>query len=181
MRTLRLWLAGVVILVLLGGLGGAVMAQSSEPEVAAGSAHEWVTPVSRTCSDPDQSVNTGSGGGFVWFRDWTYRCQENLSDPRVTGALTGHYNDDCWGDGYCIYWGTEELVGPDGTWTGAYHGTTQPGNVQTSYKVMTGSGDYEGLTFIWHGTGTQGSVDGHGLIYEGATPPMPVPEPLPAE
>jgi len=173
MRTLRLSLAGSLILGLLAVPGGSMLAQSSDPEVASGPGHAWITPVSRTCSEPDQPVVAGDGDGFAWFRDWTYRCRENLSDPRVTGDLTGSYNDDCWADGYCVYWGTEELVGPDGTWTGAYHGTVEPGDTQTSYKVMTGSGDYEGLTFIWHGTGMRGSGDGHGFIYEGAPPPMP--------
>ena len=38
------------------------------------------------------------------------------------------------------------MVGHDGIGNGAFHETLQPGDEQTSYKVMTGSGDCEGLT-----------------------------------
>lgn len=181
MRTLRLSLAGTVILSLFGGLSMAVVAQP-ESGVASGPAHEWVTLISSVCSDPDQPFNGGEGDGFSWLRDWTYRCQEHLSDPRVSGVKTGTFNRDCLGpeELTCVYWGTEELVGPDGIWSGRHQGTVDPSDVQASYKVMTGSGKYEGLTFIWHGTGTLARADGFGLIYEGAAPPpvggMPGPQ-----
>ena len=58
------------------------------------------------------------------------------------------YNDDCY-PAYAprVYWGPEELVGPDGMWSGWFNGTVDPdrgatGYGATSYVVMVGSGGY---------------------------------------
>ena len=174
MRTVRLSLVGTVILSLVGGLGSVVMAQS-EPEVATGPEHAWVTLVSEDCDFAGQD-SSGEGDGFTWYHGGTYTCDLVFSDPRVSGTLTGVYSDNCFGAAGlpCVFWDSEEITGPEGTWTGGVWGTVQAGEPQaTSLKVFTGSGAYEGLTFLLHGVGVLGEQDFYGLIYEGNLPPMP--------
>jgi hypothetical protein len=174
MRTMRLSLAGTVILALLGGLSVAVVAQ--DPVVATGPEHAWVDFVSEDCADlPGAPVlSRGNGDGTTWIRGAWGTCEMAFSDPRVSGTMTGDYNDDCFG-GYwpCVVWGTEEISGPDGTWSGWYHGISPADGQQTTYHVMTGSGGYGGLTFVWDWTRSPEGPSGSGFIYEGTPPPQP--------
>lgn len=49
-----------------------------------------------------------------------------------------------------LAWGQEELVGPEGTWSGWFHQVGDPKMVDSvSFDVMSGNGAYDGLTFIW--------------------------------
>ena len=109
MRTMRLSLIGTVILSLIGGLNGAVMAQS-EPEVATGPEHAWVTLVSEDCDFAGQD-SSGEGDGFTWYHGGTYTCDLVFSDPRVSGTLTGVYSDNCFGAAGlpCVFWDSEEI------------------------------------------------------------------------
>ena len=149
MRALRLSLVGTVMVMLLGGTFVTVVAQ--EPTVATGPESTWVTFVSEECGElPGVHVGTdGLGDGFHWVRGYWGTCEMTFSDPRVNGTMTGDYNDDCVGL-RCVIWGTGKIAGPDGTWSGWYHGMAGANEREwTSYHVMTGSGGYEGLTFIW--------------------------------
>jgi len=62
MRTLRLVLAGTVIVVLLGGLGGAVMAQSEESDAMA-----FPTGTLVAVETPDHAVEFNEDGTGRWF------------------------------------------------------------------------------------------------------------------
>ena len=169
MRTLRLSLVGPVILVLLAGLGSVVVAQDDEGGAV------WVTLMDEQCSAPDDAVFTsGDEDGKAWLRDYPLDCTVTWSDPRISGTRTTVYNDDCLGDAPCVYWGTHELAGPDGTWSGSSNGTTDPDGNATGYTVLIGSGGYDGLTFLAHAMGPFGEPpSGFGIIYEGDAPPMP--------
>ena len=108
-----------------------------------------------------------------------YGCDLEASDPRVSGSLRGTFGDDCFGetDDTCVFWNTEEITGPDGSWTGWVWGThhpEQPGgqSLMTLLKTFTGHGAYEGFTFLLHGVGPLGGeLDFYGLVYEGVPPP----------
>lgn len=175
MRALRLSVVGTVSLVLFGGVSSAVYAQP-EVEVATGSDYAWVTLVSET----DCSGAAGAHGvrdGIDWVRGNTFTCDLEFSDPRVSGVLTGAYNDDCFGDDdewACLYWNSEEISGPDGDWIGGVWGTIRMDDPEAaSLKVFRGTDAYEGLNFLVHGLGVLGEQDFYGLIYEGNLPPMP--------
>jgi hypothetical protein len=72
-----------------------------------------------TCTGPGDTRTYGEG----WFRgDQTLECTSAMDDPRVTGPGTLGRNYACYpaANQGCIYWGTTEIVGPDGTWVGNY-------------------------------------------------------------
>ena len=56
----------------------------------------------------------------------------------MSGTKTVLYNDDSFGTAPCLYWATQDIVGPDGTWTGWVNGTLDPERGATGYIVMTG-------------------------------------------
>ena len=140
-------------------------------------AAEWVTFVEEECTVEGETHTSGSDAGVAWIRDLPLACEVTYSDPRVSGAQSTLYNEDCFGPAGlpCVYWATHELVGPEGTWSGWTNGTTDPERDATGYTVMTGSGDYEGLTFVSHAAGPFGETPtGFGIIFEGDSPPPPM-------
>jgi hypothetical protein len=169
MQALRLSLVGMVTLALVAGVSGVVMAQDVS-EVASGPTYTWVTAIESACSAEGGTSDTQ--GGVERHRELLITCADTWSDPRVSGTKTVVYNDDCFGEAPCLYWGTQEIAGPDGTWTGWFNGTLDPERGATGYIVMTGTGAYEGLTFVSHAMGPFNEPGvAYGLIYEGAPPP----------
>ena len=178
MRTLRLGLAGAVTLGLLLGSTGAAVSQESQ--VVTGPENTWVTLEGEECDGGARppGLTGGEGDGFDWSQGGRGYCEMTFSDPRVSGTLTETVNEVWYGKyGPIILWGSEMLEGPEGTWTGWYQGIGDPDlEEQPTYHVMTGSGGYEGLTFIWERTWEEppvgGAWNGAGLIYEGNPPPI---------
>jgi hypothetical protein len=178
MRTLRLSLAATIIVVLLGGLGGAVMAQMDADADAV-----YVTPVSgetvsmdigwvsRTAGLWTEGLYSSRGGQLKGISEW--------SDPRVSGPWTSTFNVDVdISTGHGVMWGTDRIENEGGTWEGPCRGIEyQPpeGDFFTVNCWLTGDGDYAGYTFFTqidayqHGGPTR--VD-HGVIFKGQ-PPAP--------
>ena len=169
MGTLRVFLAAICCLALLGGLSTGALAQ---PEVGDG---VWVTLESEECMlGANESHTGGSGEGFTWDRDFELDCAVTWSDPRVSGTRKTFYNDNCFVEYPCAYWGTQDVIGPDGTWTGTYTGLADPNRAGTAHGVLVGTGAYDGLTFVWYSAGEfDQPPSGHGLIYEGDAPLTP--------
>ena len=77
---------------------------------------------------------------------------------------------------------TSTLQGPEGTWTGHGYGFYDTDGTAHNMTIATGSGDYEGLTYIQSITVPAGSANpvSVGLIQRGSLPPgfpvMPFPE-----
>jgi hypothetical protein len=169
--------AGAAIMMCLA-LGGVPGAAQDQPQVATGPGNGWVTFIKETCGWRNAGTS-GAGDGFSWVRDFPFRCQREFSDPRVSGTYQVAHDHDCFGDQElpCVIWETTEVEGPDGTWTGWTNGTYDADGYQRWIAVLTGSGTYEGLTFILHGQGPAGGkTDQVGFIYEGNPPPTgPVP------
>lgn len=133
-----------------------------------------------TCTITRMGVMTYSDG-VERFRDHLLDCLDTMSDPRVSGHYTNHFNYDCYGGDDCIFWGTHVLDGPDGGWACSYTGTTNP---TTAYEylgllVCPGTGTYDGLTYTsYHGFNVNDeSADfGNGMSYGGLIykdPPPP--------
>jgi hypothetical protein len=169
MRTLRLSLAGTLTLALLGGMGGAVMAQmDAEPEA-----------VYFTASGPytDYALGATSAGNSLYSsRDGFYAFDVEATDPRVSGALTVFYNADVDTDtGHGIQWGTLRIENDGGTWEGPFTGMEyEPpeGDFVAGSSMMVGDGDYAGYTLYLQGDMTQfgPAHDLHGVVFKGQPP-----------
>jgi hypothetical protein len=187
MRTLRLSLVATVILMLLGGLSGAVVAQSPSP-LAQGDedAPVWVKLLTRGDLRIEGSPSSFEpGAGFAkTVRDIPVGWDNSTySDPRLDGSQHFLYNEDCSEDGICVSWGTVEIAGPEGTtWTGWVHeidDADTDGVDDTSWHlVLTGTGPYEGLTAILFSLGVwEQFPNEYGVIYRG-DPPEVISDPV---
>ena len=158
MRTLRASLVGTVILALLGGLGGAVVAQDEAEEPTA----VRVT-VTQQCSD------VGHAGC-----DWT------ASDPRLPDTIaadmfTGFVEVEDAGASSmrASHGSTSSSEGPEGGWTGYVYALW--GEPTQNFLVLSGTGANEGWHYIASGTDpdTDGDFEWIGTLYEGELPPFP--------
>ena len=174
MRTLRVAVAGTVMLALLGGLGGAVAAQGVDDVPV------WVKLLTR--SDLRIEGTAGSvepGVGFAQsIRDLSGAWDSTYSDARLDGTQHLTHNEDCSGDGICVAWGTVDIEGPEGvtTWTGWYHeiddDDTDGVDDASWHYVLTGTGPNEGLMAILFSLGAwEQFPNEYGVIYRGDPPP----------
>jgi hypothetical protein len=171
MRALRSSLAYVVILALLGGLATSVGARSGSPEVMAGQSASWVTFIDQSCSV--EEVTPELDGDIQRMRGVKTTCEVTYDDPRVSGIATALGNYDCHATAGCATWGTQELVGPDGSWRGSFIGTIDLAFTERAASVMTGTEGYEGLTLIINAVGPLDEIPTVvGIIYDGSPPPF---------
>jgi hypothetical protein len=157
MRVLRTSLAGTVILALLGGLGGAVLAQ------------EETAPAGLPTGPAEFTITDDDGTNIV------------ATDPRMSGtAIEG---DGVWLEvptGHEVMSVPGRIENEAGAWeclSSEYqHWTGNPWYLQS---WCVGEGAYEGLSAIMFrtlDTGPDGAVwetDPHGIIFEG-DPPLKV-------
>jgi hypothetical protein len=160
-----------VIAALLGGMGGAVLAQG-------GAAADVAEPVlvdititnereSRDCSDttaPDGVIEVKCTDGPDYYIE--------ASDPRLSGPVWSTMHENRW-EGHDIAVLTEMYVieNEGGTWRGTRHFVEAEALLEgtpTFYDVLAGEAGYEGLmAFFAYGEDTTGVIL-----------PRPVPEPL---
>jgi hypothetical protein len=181
MRTLRAVLVGMVIIALLGGLSGAVLAQDEEQtathvtgRVISG---EWGGATSETAE-----------GSIQHMLDMQAVRQVEWSVPRLPPTMTGRMNLDAhWRETDAILpWAsTHRLDGPDGAWTVTERGFMEADGA-FALLVLTGEGAYEGLSAMLvevvseEITGDSPTI-WEGYIFEGGLPPLPDPVEPPAE
>jgi hypothetical protein len=180
MRTLRLSLAGTVVLALLGGLGGVVLAQDEADEV---------TPVvvtgDESCTHVVEGTESIGPGGVMQTRGVLLDCTNSMSDPRVSGTFRNTWNADYYpAADEVVVWGTHVLDDPVAGWECSYTGMNHPSEDiwVLLHAVCQGTGEYEGLTYaFYHVEGESDIGNGtsyHGFIYEGPPPPWgPIPAP----
>jgi hypothetical protein len=173
MRTLRLSLAGTVILVLLGGLSGAVVAQmDADPEAV------YFTATGEVTGTVDGMKSVGDG---LWsWRDGAYAIEVEASDPRASGTWSSFANVETDIEtGHGIEWGTLRVENAGGTWVGPYTGMwydTPEGAFTATSGMLVGDGDYAGYTMsLWLDV-LQNSPVGkfHGVIFKGQPPAVEV-------
>jgi len=181
MRTLRLSLSVTVILALLGGLDGTAVAQDEDQWFGG-----WLEPteqgVFRAPGDDlpwceldksEREAEYGPSGHAKEIRDLLFTCEVEFSDPRLSGTQTTRFTERGFTDGGYVNWGTMEIVGADGTWSGWFHGIEDPTGQTDLHIVLTGSGAYEGLTNIRHASGGfWDALAQAGVIYRGDPPPV---------
>jgi len=176
MRTLRLSLAGTVIVVLLGGLGGAVLAQTETP--ADGTAAMFTGRLVGSC--PVQAPTVEEVDGIRRERGRVYGCfRWETTDPRINGESTVIWN-------YDTHPATDEVPGGTvgaareriTTETGAWEGTLTQLHIDGVPKLESGwyvgEGEYDGLVFY-----ATLQDDGHSLWGYISQEPPPVPETVP--
>jgi hypothetical protein len=173
MRTLRLSLVGSVILVLLGGLGGVVVAQmDADPEAV------YFTATGQVA---DLVYGMESEGESLWSsRDGVWAIEMEATDPRASGTLSGFYDADVdLETGHGVEWGTLRIDSPGGTWVGPFTAMEyEPpeGDFMTASGMLVGDGDYEGYTmYLQLDVEQYGAVrEVHGVIFKGQPPAVEV-------
>jgi hypothetical protein len=173
----RLWAAGAATLVCLA-LGGLPLTAQSP---GAPEGNVWVTGT-ETCTQVTAGTTTYENG-VEQYRDGVFACTATVSDPRVGGSFTDHFNFDCHeliapqtGHGGCTLWGTVEWADPDG-WTGSFSGLEDVNGQSYAHAVAVGTGANTGWTYIalttWSDTSVSHEI--RGLLFQGAPPAVPLP------
>jgi hypothetical protein len=170
MRTLRLSLAGMVMLALLGGLGGVTLAQ--EDTDGAKVTHVTGTRVSAVEDAIDEwweadGIGHGRGLHATETIEW--------SDPRLPSELQIMQNIDALGQ-EAVVTGATLLEGPEGYWTGEFTAYCDPDSDCHGMNTITGHGAYAGLFAVFRGFWADGPGSDwvfDGVIYEGEALPMP--------
>jgi hypothetical protein len=170
MRTLRLSLAGTVMLALLVGPGGAVVAQmDGDPEAV------YFTATGEVTGGVDGLLSVGD----LWsWRDGAVTTEVEASDPRASGTYSSVANADVQNE-QGIEWGTLRIENAGGTWVGPYTvmGYESPeGASPPTSGMLVGDGDYAGYTMsLWY-DGLRNSPVGkfHGVMFKGQPPAIEV-------
>jgi hypothetical protein len=172
MHALRPTATGMVILALVASLSVVVAARSTAADVMSGESATWVTLIDQSCAI--EAVSPVQDGAIQRMRGARTICDVRFDDPRVSGTVTTTGNYDCHAEAGCVTWGQQEIVGPDGSWSGSFSGLIDAAFTERGVAVLTGMGRYEGLTFVVHGVGPLNQAPtAIGLIYVGEAPPQP--------
>ena len=173
MRPLRLALTGVVAMALLGGLGGAVVAQDVPADPMA--------PVEVTGKFVDLTCGGSAGtrsGPRVEGGQTTCEVDNEWSDPRLEGTETYTSNEFRYlgGSGLTIGHYVHDIVNDDGAWRMRpqfrFESFGQgPENFSGTW-VLDGEGAYEGLIAVL-AKGSDDSDPVRGFIIEGDLPSAP--------
>ena len=185
MRTLRVSLAGVVILTLLGGLSVAVAAQDTEADPMAPAFFTFDQPVMERVMDGEYAYDADELPQAI--RGEVAEGYIEATDPRASGRVTSVANMNMLaveGGGVANVAAMKRLVNDGGAWSGTSLGlfmSAEDGAV-TSMTVLTGEGGYEGLTLIMSEYYDDNAQTQRGVIVPSdQMPPVPDPIELPAE
>ena len=178
MRTLRVLLAGTVILLLAISLPVAVAAQD-EADPMAPAYFTYTTEV----------VESPSRGNPMVLRDHPQVDRVEATDPRASGLATTitNWNTVVLGEEWQVITAatSERLTNEGGTWTGTGRGVLTGGEVlmMTGMDVLTGEGGYEGLTLVIGQFMQANMADTNWgfILPSDQVPPMPDPVEPPAE
>lgn len=160
--------AGAAILALAGGLlySGVLTVEPTHPVPTATEA-ERTDFIIVTGTSTITGANSASG-------------DDSMSDPRVSGHawLINHYlkgDVDLTG----VQWGQYNLSNDGGAWEGEWIGFYESPTGDESPMVgeenvmiwASGTGDYEGWTYVANYTGDLGTLTVRGLMYQDVIPP----------
>jgi hypothetical protein len=131
------------------------------------------------CMPPGFTVSSPDTTGTVKSRDGGITCTDEMNDPRVSGTASGPWQFNGWGDGLrgaLVQWSPRmELKNEGGSWIGTYAGFYTPETGDDIVIWYTGTGAYEGLSYVQWIEAPPGHVTGGttviGLIFPGDLPP----------
>ena len=111
-------------------------------------------------------------GDVTQFRAGLFTQTSTMDDPRVSGELTFSWSGDVYGVPFvdaATEWGTMRIANEGGMWEGRCSGGQWGDTTSILSCWLTGSGDYEGLTyyrqFDW-----PPEVGVRGIIFPGVPP-----------
>jgi hypothetical protein len=192
MRTWRLALAGALSLLLLGGPGGTVVAQSggevTRPLVEFSGRLACSDDVERSTRWP-VFLGQFDGNSLVRreSRGWVQRMPvDEMSDPRLEGMWATYTNADeyFWvlmhaDPGPALGTVTVRMENEEGAWQGSGVDPYVPGVPLAKWGtlVLSGEGAYEGLTAVMANRYLDEPCgwEVRGFIFEGEPPPAPEP------
>ncbi|MEA2025802.1 MAG: hypothetical protein U9O18_03845 [Chloroflexota bacterium] len=121
------------------------------------------------------SAQLSSGGGAP-------TGSSTMSDPRVSGDLE-LINRYLTGVGLTgVQWGLYTLTNDGGSWEGEWIGFYEsPSGKENAMVWASGTGDYEGWSYVANYTENLRGLDVRGLVYQGPIPPTVVLGALEAE
>jgi hypothetical protein len=169
MRMLRSSLAGMLMLVMLGGLTGAALA-ASETE-----------PVHVTGTIDGRQTEMGESeltDAVYQHRDQTYVGSLESSDPRLSGEQWSTWNYDQirpLGMNGMVAAGTFGVTNDEGSWAGTFSGVEYPGASEVVLQGwLVGQGAYDGLSaYLSYVLPDSGAMTVEGMIFSGSLPPFP--------
>jgi hypothetical protein len=161
---------------------GPIAAEEASP--TSGSAVGPVVVTGEEVCDGTTPPQTTTVAGISTFHGGGVSCTLTQSDTRVTGTSIATEDGYCLTDVGCVDWGTFVLTGPEGTWLGTFEGMNGGQDWAYAQSVATGTGAYQGWTYVFHESGKKtasGPVGAlEGILYEGPPPPRePLPSPMP--
>ena len=178
MRTLRLSLAGAVILALLGAWTIAASAEDAADPMAPAYFTYTLEPVGVFPVEGDENV----------VRDHREMDAVEATDPRASGLLTtiGNWNEVAHeGSGFSTAATSVRLANDGGAWSGTGRGTIaylDGHGLMTGLSMLTGEDGYEGLTLMMNQYRDLDTTTFWGVILPSdQVPPMPDPVELATE
>jgi hypothetical protein len=120
--------------------------ETADVAVMTGEPATWVSLVDQTCSTPE--VQPLDDGMVQRLRGAKAVCDVRFNDARVSGTATAFFNYDCQAEAGCLTWGHQEIVGPDGGWSGSFEGLIDPTFTERTVAVLRGTGSHTGMTFV---------------------------------
>jgi hypothetical protein len=172
MRSLRRTTSGALILALATIPSAVAAAQTTDVDVVIGGSATWVTFIDQSCSV--QGAVPTDDGTMQRMRGMRAVCDVRFDDPRVSGTVTTVTDYDCQAEAGCVTWGQQEIVGPDGSWSGSFEGLIDPAFTERAVAVLSGTGGYSGMTFVVMAVAPLDEAPSVvGLVYEGDAPPLP--------
>jgi hypothetical protein len=122
-----------------------------------------------------QAGTTTIEDGVIRLRDSVLVTIEEATDPRVSGRASISVNFDAYPDAEGrttqVRFGSMRLVNDDGWWEGRFTGKLSARGFDQTYW-LSGSGAYEGLSYVVTAFGSGPVWQSHGLIYPGELPPQ---------
>lgn len=125
---------------------------------------------------PDPVMNPETG--VLEVRDGRLQFVAETTDPRVTGpyVIEPFHMDIDPVTGAGRMWGTGHVIRDGGMFEGAISGLHYPLTEEisgyTASGWLTGTGDFEGLTYFYRGSRDGEQMSFEGIIYEGEAPPL---------
>jgi hypothetical protein len=129
-------------------------------------------------ADDAHATWTTDDDGTTHIRDGWYTCTVTSDDPRVAGNARTTWNADRWGtsetNGAMVQWGTQRIENGGGVWDSYYVGVHTGPTACALFRLYTGTGDYEGLSYYQWSYETSGTIrPTQGFIFPGTVPTPP--------
>lgn len=172
MRTLRLSLAGTMVVMLLGITSGITVAQDDQVIGPMGANYFTATdtPISSGTFDWVPGPGYTEAAGVAAVTDFV------ASDPRISGEATWtstvrfYPYGEAGGIDPAVWSSVVRIENADGAWVGTITGYRDPDDVTREWNVVTGEGAYDGLTAVFRFVAEDGY---EGVIVPGGLPSVP--------